>query len=79
MARNSSPFARALESVSNTIRARKKESEKAPQLQFNEEKLSKPEYLKFRWDGMSKEERMQHIQKNGVESTLKNLEGKRSV
>jgi hypothetical protein len=50
---------------------------KAPTLRFDQETLSKPEYLKSRWDGMSKAERTAYIQENGVEGTLKNLEGKR--
>ena len=77
MPKNESPFALAMEQVSNTIRTAKKDSEKAPQLRFDQEQLAKPEYLQYRWDGMSKTERTQYIQENGVESTLKNLEGKR--
>jgi hypothetical protein len=73
MPKNSSPFSRAMEEVSNTIRARKKEAESAPQLRFDEQTLSKPEYLKSRWPGMSKLERMKYIEENGVDSTMKNL------
>jgi len=77
MPRNNSPFALAMEQVSNTIRTAKKDSEKAPQLRFDQEQLSKPEYLQYRWDGMSKLERTQYVQQNGIEATLKHLEGKR--
>jgi hypothetical protein len=77
MPKNESPFALAMEQVSNTIRTAKKDSEKSPQLRFDQEQLAKPEYLQYRWDGMSKTERTQYIQENGVESTMKNLEGRR--
>lgn len=78
MPKNSNPFARAMEDVSNTIRTAKKRAEKSPQLPFDQQNLSKPEYIQFRWENMSKQERTQYIKDNGVEATLKNLEGKRS-
>jgi hypothetical protein len=79
MPRNESPFALAMEAVSQTIREKKKAVGKAPTLRFDQETLSKPEYLKSRWDGMSKAERTAYIQENGVEETLKSLGDKRDI
>ena len=68
-----SPIARAMREVADTIRSRKAQVANTRQLPFGQERLSKPEYLANRWDGMSKLERMKFIQENGVDKTMEML------
>lgn len=75
MPTNESPMAQAMKITTDNIRSRKVSSKDSDQLLFNQEELTKPQYLAGRWETMSKDERKQYIDTNGAAETMKQLRG----
>ena len=74
---NINEFTSAMESIRREIHSAKKRADKSDAVPFGLERLSKSSYAGARFKQMSKTERQEFIQRNGLQETMRMMQAGR--